>query len=351
MPSSAIRIDVRIGGLRQGAVDSAPFLQPGCPVYSRANQWMTENHSGTKLQQPFGFDGFRNRLGDSELLRRPPNECRVTDWIGCRHEQQASRVTWKIGQPPREALLDARGQRHRRRQTKAARELRRRQPARQFQQGERVPAGLGNDPLEHVLVQRSRQGGLQQRPCITMPEGQDVKLRQSREQGALLPRGEHERDLLRQQAASHECQRPRGRVVEPMRVIDNSQQRPLLGRLGQQTEHRQSKQEGIRRGPGGESERNAERLVLRRRETVPKVEERGTQLLNRCERELHLPFDSGRPDDPKLARSLDRVLKQRGLADARFAIGHQHAAAPAAHAVQQSIEHLPLTFAADQLPS
>ena len=91
--------------------------------------------------------------------------------------------------------------------------------------------------------------------------------------------------------------------------------------------------------------------MLGLREAVHKLEERGTQLLNRRERELHLRLDPGRPGDPKLARSLDRVLEQRRLADARFAIRHQHAAAPAAHAVEQSIEHLPLTFAADQLPS
>ncbi len=87
------------------------------------------------------------------------------------------------------------------------------------------------------------------------------------------------------------------------------------------------------------------------RETVEKIEKRGTQLLNRCERELHLRFDPGRPSDPKLARSLDRVLEQSRLADACFAVHHQHAAAPAAHAVQEPIEHLALALPADQLPS
>ena len=99
-------------------------------------------------------------------------------------------------------------------------------------------------------------------------------------------------DLLRQQAASHERQRPRRRLVQPLGVIDNSEERPLLGRLGQQAEDRQSNQERIRRRPCAESEHDAERLVLRRRETVQKVKERGTQLLNRCEWELHLRFDA-----------------------------------------------------------
>ena len=91
--------------------------------------------------------------------------------------------------------------------------------------------------------------------------------------------------------------------------------------------------------------------MLGLRKTVEKLEERGTQLLNRCERELHLRFDPGRPGDPKPAPSLDRVVEQRGLADARFAMHHQHAATPAAHAVQQPVEHLALAFPAEQPPS
>ena len=47
---------------------------------------MTENHSPTKLQQAFRFDGLRNGLGDSELPGCPPNDRRVARWIGRRHE-------------------------------------------------------------------------------------------------------------------------------------------------------------------------------------------------------------------------------------------------------------------------
>ena len=122
-------------------------------------------------------------------------------------------------------------------------------------------------------------------------------------------------------------------MIKPMRVINNSQQRLLLSRLRQHPENRQSNQERIWHGPRDESERDAKRLPLGLRETVDKVKERGTQLLNRCERELHLGFDPGRPGGPKPARSLDRVVEQGGLADARFAMHDQHAATSAAHAV------------------
>jgi hypothetical protein len=84
---------------------------------------------------------------------------------------------------------------------------------------------------------------------------------------------------------------------------------------------------------------------------LQKLGERGAQLLNRRERELHLRLDPGRRGDPKSARSLCRVLEEGGLADARFAMHHQHAAAHAAHAVQQPVEHLAFAFPAEQLLS
>ena len=118
-----------------------------------------------------------------------------------------------------------------------------------------------------------------------------------------------------------------------MRIINNSEERPLLGCFGQHAEDRQSYQEPIRCGPRTESERDAQCVALGRREAQHNLEERGTQLLDRRERELHLPLDPERPDDPKPARRLDRVVEQRGLADARFAMDHQHAATPAANAV------------------
>ena len=163
-----------------------------------------------------------------------------------------------------------------------------------------------------------------------MPQGLDVKLRQSGERVAQLSCREHERDLLRQQAASHERERPRRRTIEPLRVIDDTEERPLLRGLGQQAEDRQSDQERIRalaRALSPNATPSASRWGCGRRSD--QVEERGTQLLKRCERELHLRFDPECPGDPKLARSLDRVLEQRGLADARFAVHHQHAAVSA----------------------
>ena len=67
--------------------------------------------------------------------------------------------------------------------------------------------------------------------------------------------------------------------------------------------------------------------------------------------ELHLAFDSGGAGDPELLRRLDRVLQQRGLADARLAVHHQDPAVPAARGLQQPVEHLALALPAEQLRS
>jgi hypothetical protein len=91
--------------------------------------------------------------------------------------------------------------------------------------------------------------------------------------------------------------------------------------------------------------------VLGLREVLEKLEERGTQLLNGRERELHLRLDPGRPGDPTPSPSLDRVLEQGGLADARVATHDQHAPMPAAHTVKQPVEHLAFAFPAEQPPS
>ena len=305
---------------------------------------MPEHHSGGERQQILRFDGVRSRLGDSEPLGRPPHQRRIPHGVGGRHEQQAPRIGGKARQPSRIALLDAGGQGHRGRQAKPTRELRRGQPSRQLQQSERVATCLGNDPLQHRFIQPSRQDRLQQRSRITTAQGRNLDLRQTGERVARLSSSEHERDLLRKETAGREPKHLRRSAIQPLRVIDDTYEWLLLGSLGQEAEDRQSDQEPIRRGPRTESESDAKRVVLGLREALHKLEERGTQLLNRREWELHLRLDPEGPGDPKVPSHLDRVLEQRGLANPRLSTHHQNPAVPAGGGLQQPLEGLALTL-------
>ena len=84
--------------------------------------------------------------------------------------------------------------------------------------------------------------------------------------------------------------------------------------------------------------------MLGLREALHELEERGTQLLDRRVRELHLRLDPERPGDPKPASRLDRVLEQRGLADAGLSTHHKSPAVPAGRGLQQPAERLALTL-------
>src|SRR4029077_2563925 len=108
-----------------------------------------------------------------------------------------------------------------------------------------------------------------------------------------------------------------------MRVIDDAQKRLLLGNLGEQAQDRQADQELTRCRTGAEPERDVKRVALGLRQALREVEKWSTQLLSRCERELHLCLDPDVLGDPKLGCSLDRILEERCLADARLAVYDQ----------------------------
>jgi hypothetical protein len=207
--------------------------------------------------------------------------------------------------------------------------------------------GLDNDPLQHLLIQPSRQGRRQQRVGIAMAQGPDVQLREARQRLAQLARREHQRDLLRQQAASHEPKRARRRPIQPLRVIDNTEDRPLLGGLGQQAEGRQSDQERIRDRAGIASEGDGKRVALWLWEALGELQDGGAQLLQRRIGELHLALDADGAYGPELPPRLDRALQERGLADAQLSVHDQDPAVPAARGLQQSVEHLALMLPAE----
>ena len=83
----------------------------------------------------------------------------------------------------------------------------------------------------------------------------DHQLRQARVQLARLARGEQHHHRLRQQPARHERQCLRRGAVQPLRVVDHAQQRPLLRGLREQAQHRQADEEPVRHRARAQAER------------------------------------------------------------------------------------------------
>jgi hypothetical protein len=86
-------------------------------------------------------------------------------------------------------------------------------------------------------------------------------------------------------------------------------------------------------------------------EALHELDERGTQLLCRRERELDLRLDPTGPGDAKPLACLDRVLEERGLADARLSMHHQDAAVRGARGLEQPVERGALALPSEQVLS
>jgi hypothetical protein len=167
---------------------------------------------------------------------------------------------------------------------------------------------------------------------------------------AHLTRRKYQRDPLREQAASYECERCARCVVEPLRVVDHAQERLLVSGFGEETEYCEPDGERARRRSRDQPECDSERVALRVGKTVDELEDRRAELVQRRVVEIELPFDARSPDDVKVFGGLDGVLEQRRLANAGVSVHHEDGAVAAARGIQQPVEHRALALPAEQPP-
>jgi hypothetical protein len=64
-----------------------------------------------------------------------------------------------------------------------------------------------------------------------------------------LTNGKHQRDPLGQQAAGHEGQCPDGPSVQPLGVVDNTEQRLIVSGVGKQAQDGETTRNGSGGGP------------------------------------------------------------------------------------------------------
>ena len=120
-------------------------------------------------------------------------------------------------------------------QREAARQLRGSHAPRQLQQRQRIATCLGDDPVADVVIESASDDSREQSARVLLGEPSQLQLRQAYELGFVgrLADSEHDHHRLRQQPSSDKSEDLTGGVIEPLRVIDQAQQRPLGGDLGQ----------------------------------------------------------------------------------------------------------------------
>ena len=125
-----------------------------------------------------------------------------------------------------------------------------------------------------------------------------------------LTRGEEHRDVLCLEAPCDEEERIRGRVVEPLRILDEAQEGLVLGRLGEQAQRCRRDEEAVassRRQP----ERPLEGSGLRLRDVFDVTQDRANNLVQGGERQVRLRFDPSTAQNEHVAGLIARVLQER----------------------------------------
>ena len=138
-------------------------------------------------------------------------------------------------------------------------------------------------------------------------------------------------------------------MVEPLLVVDQQDEWPFRRHLRQQAQYGHAHQEPIRHRACFDPECYVQRLTLGCRDRVEVVYQRYAQPMQRSEPELHLGLGACDAHHTAVGRSPRHVLEQRRLADTGFAVHHECAAGAAANILEESVQHTPLSVAADEV--
>jgi hypothetical protein len=87
---------------------------------------------------------------------------------------------------------------------------------------------LGQDAVPDLLIQPDPDDRAQQPARILVLQAPDLEVPKSPKLLASVARGEHQPNRVGQEPPRHERQHLRGRPVQPLRIIDQAQQRPFL---------------------------------------------------------------------------------------------------------------------------
>ena len=217
-----------------------------------------------------------------------PQQQWIPNRVRRRDQQQTSRVLGERLKASNEALFDPSRKRVRPQHPEPTGQLCRRQPARQFEQSEWIPACLGDDPVAHSLVRHESHGRAQQRAGVAIVQPAHHQVRKLPKLLPHVARTEHDPDRLGQKPPRDKREVQRRCLVEPLRVVDNTQQRTLLGSVREQTQHSQPHEKPVRGWTRAKPEDDLQGLALGSRQPPESIKERRTQLVQMGISQLHL---------------------------------------------------------------
>jgi hypothetical protein len=161
---------------------------------------------------------------------------RITERFGGCCEDEELGVGRELTEPSREPIFDPSGNGMTLRQPEATREFRGAPRPRELEQGKRVPMALRDDLVADDRIQGSYQVLEEQGTRVRLTEWTHVQMGESSEDAItdLCSSGANQRDPLGKEASGHEPEDLHGRLIEPLRVVEDAHEWLLLRRLGEQ---------------------------------------------------------------------------------------------------------------------
>jgi hypothetical protein len=204
-------------------------------------------------------------------------------------EQRLARRGGQVGELAGEGLLDPLAGRHRPDHRLAARQLIGAQRARDLGERERVAVRGGDQVRGDVVVDAVLGLAPQQlgrRRVVERCDRERLDAGERADDLADRAGRADQHDALGAQPARDEDQRVARRVVEPVHVVGEHDERPLLGGRGEQREHPGRDREAVERGRRLERQRAAQRARLDLGDLVAQRQQRREQLEQAGERDV-----------------------------------------------------------------
>ena len=350
VPGAPIRVRVGVGGCGERPMHPVAVVG-GCSTVSGGSyERVTELDTHTHLEEA----GVRRRVGrghvDAERLGGTLEKDGITQRLRGGRENEQLGVGGKLKEAPRVALFDLARDRLPPGQSESAGEIHRAPRARKLQQRERVAVALGDDLVADGRVQRAEHIVQQECARVADAESADGHCRQPGEDvvTAAGAGGKHERDPLGEEAPADESEDLCGGLVEPLRVVDDADERLFLGDLGEQRERGEPDQEPVGRRAGAPAEYGCERVALGDGQPVELIQHGSAELMEAAVGQLHLRLDADGPGDAPAGDTVGQVAEQRALAHTRLAPQHRDAALTAERVGQDAVERLTFGTTSDE---
>lgn len=219
-------------------------------VRRRAHQRVPEPHGVLRHPHQAVALGGREVGEEAGRLDGAAQHPQVT--VGRRREQQdPARVRWQLRELLAERDLDTRG--------RGPSALARRGRTPQLQERERVAGGPFDDGGQAQGVQADAGLPQQHRRLVLGQRGElDARVVAQWRRSGVAAGGGEERDVRAGEPVRDEPEHRQGRVVAPLHVVDDQQDRRVLGEMLEPLEHGEPEPERIGRGAGGGREDQVE---------------------------------------------------------------------------------------------